>query len=595
MRVLPDNSLPPFFTPGQRAFVEAWYSLTNAQSMDSHRVRTLNGRLVLRELVDVCHLVEAGIIHQSHREAIAQEAASVLEDDPIYRTRFPDDWRVLRTVLHDPACWKGDKAPRGVELRVLMEDALVRANAKYFEHLLNDLNAALGSAQPVDIVLGLISALLTDLTDRGFAVSNLYGFHKFFVIGNLDEHGNERTFDDRFRYLVQWLQRPKQPHEVVLRLSRAQKLSDLGEFGDWEFASVIPAIWAGDRREEGFLQTGAQVVFAKTTVNARDSREAGTLALRSWSLVTDQLLFDFIPQKLPYDSRFRCVRLSDRRVDIGIVEQQIPNPREWTSQRHLRDFSEQLARALSHGSKLRDEDKRQIEAAMRYFRLGTESESLEAAFLTRWIALESLLRTVHPDESIAGVCRCVSNLMGVTYLPRLNGDLSSTARYRRRPIAGAITIRLGMSDTGTISAVQFSGELTDPIRRRDFAALFSSWPLYAYRIEQHGAALADAKVLLQRIKRHEEHVQWQVQRMYRVRNEIVHSAGHSVPLLSLVSHLEYYLKTTARTIVRILSEASHIRSLRDLFHRIAARRTRLHEELKANTIPADLLDPQFMP
>src|SRR5688500_8490576 len=121
MRVLPETAIPPFFTASQRGFAETWYMLTNVQSLDSHRVRTLNARLVLRELVDVCRLVEDGLIHCFHRESVAQEAVHILENDPIYQARFPEDWRVLRVILREPACFKGDKAPRGVELRVVAE------------------------------------------------------------------------------------------------------------------------------------------------------------------------------------------------------------------------------------------------------------------------------------------------------------------------------------------------------------------------------------------------------------------------------------------------------------------------------------------
>ena len=593
MRVLPDNSFPAFFTPSQRGFVEAWYTLTNIQSLDSHRIRTLNARLALRELVDVCRLVEAEIIHASHRENVADEAAEILQEDPIYQSKFAPDWRVLRAVLHNPQFCRGDKAPRAIELRVTAEDSLVRANDQYFGFLIASLKESIDTAQPLQNIIQQTSALLTDLTDRGFSLANLYGFYKFFIVGTLDEHDNERTFDDRFRHLGLWLQRTGQPHEVVLRLSNARKLATLGRFGSWDFDQTLRQIDVGNQKETTFLRTGDEVVFAKTTVFARDYREAGTLALRLWSSVSDQLLFDFIRETLPHDTQYRCVRLQDGHVDMGLIQEHIPNPKEWALERHLREFSQQLDVALSSRCDLRDEDKRQIEAAMRYFRLGTESASLESAFLTRWIALESLLRTVHPDEAITGVCRCVSHLMAVTYFQRLNADLCATARFLRLPLPADIAIRVGRNDTGVIDPVQFAAELIDPVKRQPFVTLFAAWPLYALRLSEHGAALCDPKALEQLVVRHQEHVQWQIYRIYRVRNEIVHSAGHSVPLLSLVSHLEYYLKTTARTIVRLLGQAPHIGSLRDLFHRVSSRHTRLLEEFKAKQLPADLLDPKF--
>jgi hypothetical protein len=591
MRLLPVNFIPAAFTPSQRVFVEAWYSLTNVQSLDSHRIRTLNARLMLRELVEVCRLVEGDIIKAFHREAVASEALVVLEQDPIYLAKFPNDWRVLHAILKKPEFYRGEKAARAVELRVTAEDAAVRADAEYFVHLLGALKPAIDAAQPSEVISGLTSALLTDLTDRGFSVSNLYGFHKFFEAVNRDGTPNHRTFNDRFDYLIRWLQRPRELHDVTLRVSRAQKLIALARFGDWKFSASVAQAKAGNREEAALIRPGASIAFASRTVDARDYREAGATALRSWSSLTDQLLFDFIPGRLLVESKFRSVRQRDGRVDVSLVQEQIPNPREWTSKFHLREFSGQVEAILSPTCSLIDEDKRQIEAAMRYLRLGTESTSLEATFLTRWIALESLLRTVQPDNPVGGVFQSVANLMSVTFVQRMNGDLCSTARYFKRPLHASLVGPLGMANTEHLNARQFGEVVADPAKRADFLSAFAPWPLYVENVSSHGASLTDRRLLQAAFERHEQNVRWQVQRVYRVRNEIVHNASHSISLLSLASHLEYYLRTTARTVVRVLSKQTHIRSLRDLFHRVAAVKTRFDEDLRANIVPVDLLDP----
>ena len=546
---------------------------------------------MLRELIEVCRLVEADIIKAFHREAVASEALVVLERDPIYRTKFPSDWRVLHAILKKPEFYKGEKAPRGVELRVTAEDASVRADADYFGLLLAELKPAINNAQPAEVISRLTSALLTDLTDRGFSVSNLYGFHKFFEATNPDGTPNHRTFDERYDYLIRWLQRPREVHGVTLRVSRAQKLIALGRFADWTFDAAVPQADPGNHDEGSLIRPGASIAFASREVEARDYREAGAMALRSWSSMTDQLLFDFIPGRLLVESKFRSVRQHDGRVDIGLVQEQIPNPREWTSKFHLREFSRQVESVLSPNCNLIEEDKRQIEAAMRYLRLGTESTSLEATFLTRWIALESLLRTVQPENPVTGVCQSVANLMAIMFVRRMNNDLCSTARYLKRPLHATLVGPLGMADTQHLDELQFADTVRDPAKRANFLDAFTAWPLYVERVNAHAGILTDKKLLQATFEHHEQNVRWQVQRVYRIRNEIVHNASHSISLLSLASHLEYYLRTTARTIVRVLSKQVHIGSLRDLFHRVAAVKTRFDEDLRASIIPTDLLNP----
>lgn len=592
MRVLPANFMPAAFTAPQRAFVEAWYSLTNAQSLDSHRVRTLNARLVLRELSEVCRLVEAGVIKPFHRQGVAEEAAIVLESDLLFQQDFSFDWRALRTLLHAKECWSGKGAPRGVELRVTAEDTLSRLDEAYFDKLVGRLGSAIAGNASTCKIHDLVSALLTDLTDRGFTSSNLYGFHKFFERGNLDDSGQERTFADRWSYLIDWLRRPREDHEVILKLSRASKLATLQQFGGWNFDTTIERQDSRNVVEGKFLRPGTSVVFAKRVVEARDHREAAALALRSWSRVTDLLLFDFVAERLPMDSRYRSVRVRDGRLDMGTVAVRIPNPREWSSPRHLREFSQQVEDVLSDKCSLREEDKRQIEAAMRYLRLGTEATSLEATFITRWIALESLLRTVTPEEPVLGAVNAVSSLMAVTYVERRHRDLRATARYLSRPLpASCAAVVQSGGNTAKLSTLELHTMLSDSRLRSDFVGRFEQWPLYFERLNAHATLLTDSKRLREAILGHARRVAWQVQRAYRTRNEIVHSASHSVSLISLVSHLEYYLRTSARTVVQLISKRPHTESLKDLFYRISAVQTRFDEDLKARIIPPDLLDP----
>jgi hypothetical protein len=592
MRVLPENFMPPAFTPSQRAFVDAWFSLTHAQSLDSHRVRTLNARLVLRELVDVCRLAEAGVISTFHRKAVAEEALSVLDRDPVFASKFADHLRVLKRMLRNPEYVDGKPPPRAIELRIATHDVLIAIEPDYFGHIIQELRGAISGGRPSSDILQLTSTMLTDLTEQGFSIDNLSGFHSFFDA--TVKPGN--TFDQRFDYLIGWLGKPAEEHQIVLRLSRAEKLAQIRKFGDWEFDTAVQQAGT-DPVEAAFVRPGRSVVFATRIVKARDYRQAGAVALQSWSRVTDQLLFDFLDQPVPMDSRYRSVRQRDSRMDIGQVRVQVPNPREWTSHRNLQQFSQQLETVLSDDCELRDEDKRQIEAALRYLRLGAEATSLESMFLTRWIALESLLRTVAPDDPIPGVAKSVAGLMTVLYVSKLNADLCGTARFLRRPLPAACQHHAGgATDTGSVSWDEFASIVLDVANRTVFLAEFNQWPVYRCSVEHFACLLDRPKDLRAALDNHERRVQWQVQRAYRVRNEIVHSASHTVSLLSLVAHLEYYLRTTTRTIVRVLHRQDHTESLRDLFHRVASIRTRLDEDLKAagegkGPMPEYLLDP----
>ena len=79
--------------------------------------------------------------------------------------------------------------------------------------------------------------------------------------------------------------------------------------------------------------------------------------------------------------------------------------------------------------------------------------------------------------------------------------------------------------------------------------------LLHYRTEKVHEILCDRKMLKDKVKNHHDRVEWQIQRLYRIRNEIVHSALHNeTSLITYIEHLYDYLSTYISEIVTCMSE-----------------------------------------
>lgn len=79
--------------------------------------------------------------------------------------------------------------------------------------------------------------------------------------------------------------------------------------------------------------------------------------------------------------------------------------------------------------------------------------------------------------------------------------------------------------------------------------------LLQYRTEKVHDILSDCKVLKEKVKNHHDRVEWQIQRLYRIRNEIVHSAlQNETSLVTYIEHLYDYLSTYITEIVTCMSE-----------------------------------------
>ena len=75
--------------------------------------------------------------------------------------------------------------------------------------------------------------------------------------------------------------------------------------------------------------------------------------------------------------------------------------------------------------------------------------------------------------------------------------------------------------------------------------------LLSERCKEMYKLATDAEIMFSRIDQHYSNVKWQLSRLYRIRNEIAHSALNvTVSLLQYIEHLEDYLTTFVAEIIQ---------------------------------------------
>lgn len=79
--------------------------------------------------------------------------------------------------------------------------------------------------------------------------------------------------------------------------------------------------------------------------------------------------------------------------------------------------------------------------------------------------------------------------------------------------------------------------------------------LLSKRVEDVRKLMTDLSYAKRKIENHYRHIYWQIQRLYRIRNEIAHAAlREQASLIVYLEHLYHYLSTYISEIVTCLSE-----------------------------------------
>lgn len=178
-----------------------------------------------------------------------------------------------------------------------------------------------------------------------------------------------------------------------------------------------------------------------------------------------------------------------------------------------------------------------INAALRHLRIGDADTEIEQRFINYWIALEFLFSTPIASDSTFG--RIKENLVSI--LVSCYGKRNLLAiDYQIEELAKDIEIP-HIWEKGAIEKIKSKIQL--PI-------------LLEYRLNRYQTHLLSNKDndIRRYLELHKQNVSWQIARIYRLRNELIHEAAIKQDIESLASNLRYYLIFVLNQAVRFFSQ-----------------------------------------
>ena len=565
--------------PHEKFFLELWHGMAHELSLDSHRVRCLNARTIIRELDQELRI---GRAKPDEFHDLCAEADEILTRDPLVATSFARHLGLIQPLLKTPPIPDEKKKEKDAaqeqklrELRFIVADFSAALERGYFKQLLEILPDTIvgGDNKKTEAVVG---ALLSDLVDQGWPLETLFSWvDLFFQKKKLPQYD---TFAANLRFLIQQLNWGKQDYKVILRLSGSSKLSDFGDFAGFNFrrtAGFVPT--SGHLKKLAFEQPNAS--FAETNVKGVDFISAAISAREKFEASLDQMRFNFLPSPLKVEER--CfVERSDGRSELVTVRHLVPNPHHHLEPKAFREFADDMTKKLGRNT-VEPESRERLEAAIRHYRFGSDADTYKDKFLNWWMGLEFLSHVTEGDRIGQSVARHASDALLQRYLYRLVSDAVGTIKAQE--IAWDADLIAG-SGAATLNDLEYVGALKllqAPGLVTKLASGFPNNPVAAMRIEQLAARLQDPKKTAEALAAHQRHLLWQLGRLYRIRCCIVHGSAVRFKLPLFTANMEFYLKELIIVCLRSLTLNPQVVSLREVFQRAAFARQRLDAELRA--------------
>ena len=195
--------------------------------------------------------------------------------------------------------------------------------------------------------------------------------------------------------------------------------------------------------------------------------------------------------------------------------------------------------------------------------LAVGSNADENQILNLWIALESLVPSETKADDVSNIEHIVASLipfLNFGYAERLiNNLVKDLLEWNRNTTRTAFRSVPGTKFTEKLARILALPE--HAAERKRLEDSFKEFHLLKDRFTFFADMLASPKNVADALDAHKQRLEWQIRRIYRTRNIIVHSGTTPRYTKPLIEHTHDYLDTVLSTLVRLASKPKAIHSV----------------------------------
>lgn len=537
--------------PFEQIFIEKGLELLFKNTIDSFRLRLHNPKTLLEELVSVCQSSISGILtNNDYADSTSKELKKTIDDD--------NDGLIFNKVSKKHFLKIITKLQRkDYNLAIQSSSLILKENLRYAHNLLEKIIEYSSSFSTIvnddspqyheemnrinKKIIVLLNHLLVELINKGYSKKYLYNFFQTTFVRNVS---STSLFEDRINIFKTLLDKEDEEFTIVyliqgnsFRFSEFKKIDESYGKVNRRFRSILKDQIS--TKAYSFLEQHKEDNLLYVKLKSKDYFRAIELSL----------------EKMSKDLDIYHLGFNDHFVKIGpqccvIGENQPLKASTFPSNFHIDGYTRSNAeifeillekiKKISQNNVDKDSyDK--IISAIRYYRTGSESPELETKLLNYWIGLEYIFTSYNSDQKTIDRIRHYFPIChSVVYAKRNLYDFHKTLN------------RLNVNTSITNYA-----ENLDYLKEHfTYTTVYSNSTnqLLKFRTIYFQKWFEEPNKIDFALKRHSDNLYWNLTRLYRIRNEIVHNAAIKNGIYTHISHMKYYLSFILNSILDFMAE-----------------------------------------
>jgi hypothetical protein len=504
-------------------------------TLDTYKPPALNSVHLCREAIELIEDIEDELIDKNNLTHVLEELEWSLSSDIVAK--------VILEVPYQKFILKGD-AVKLNEIKVRLE---------VLERILNPLNyievcqillkveIESGSKKKIDSILRTYSS---SLINHGVSKQHLYEkTQEFFFYGK--ELTTVKDLDEYF-YLVSPTMHHFEIYFVVSDLINDVKES-IPTF-DLNIIDDLPKSMLSLAKKEKFIRKDNEVWVEVLDIEAFDRHTARMKAEEKLDMVRDLFLLFSHKNRIEWRVDSIITQCCD---ETPILIRKPKNSMEKCFDLRSKEAALRLNRMIK-SINLEGANFTKFHRAVDLHALGSTNDLPENQLLNIWIALETLVPShVNGGGKVVKIINGIMPILLKNYLrrlvERLTGDL---IRWNRTKI-GKILRKIPESKGNSLylKVLELVTVATHKDLLSDLYSELGNFYLLKNRIFEMTELFKKPENLVKKIELHERKVGWQIRRIYRTRNLIVHSGRSLEYIDTLIENAHDYLDQTMNTII----------------------------------------------
>jgi hypothetical protein len=540
-------------------------------TLDTYKPSVLHTGLLCLEAADVIENIQRGIIKEPNLAHVLEELCKNLETDKIAQSLLPLSIESTFSALKN-------KNAKIESIKTIIDLLKINLSPSIYRNSIeNALRDEILKNKRYDEIRRLSRAFLTHVISFGHHPRFIREtVHNFFWYGQ----GKINTESAIIDFLKLFPSTPSS-YDILFKIDGAlESINDYFSGLNVFFKNEFPDEFDSSNSMQLNNKKSSNSYALITDIEAKDMFSARQYAEKRLEIATT--LYNIYNHKTIPEWSEQCFV----KNKVSGEQRKVSKPRNSMQKRE--DPAPPIAlrqlKSLIDGFSLEKHSFAKFHRSAQLHAMALSSSSQENQILNIWIALESLVPSEEKGDAssnIEHITTSLTNFLNSIYIERLIDNLvKDLIRWNSR-LARAILKKVkGKKLEDRLARLLILSEYES--LRIELESATKDFYLLRDRLDYFKKILASPASVAKALETHNERLKWQIRRIYRARNIIVHSGETPKYTRALIEHAHDYLDIIISTLVTLASNPKKINSVSQGFKFVELRYSEYIKNLKKN-------------